>query len=618
MELKTILNKFDNLKNTKNNQYTALCPIHGDTENSLMLKYDFENRRVIVNCRAGCDFNQIIKEVELKKKDLFTEIIITAQYHYYDEQGDYKYTRIRYNNKSFKIDGYHKNDKILYNVQELLNRPNDVIYFVEGEKDVENLKKLGLLATTCGGANDWENKFTKYFIDREVVLIGDNDEAGKNLVNIVSKSISPVTKKLDIKYSPVGKDITDFIENYSGNDITTAIMNITSNDKELVFEVSKKGNYLNTHENFNRILKYLGWKVFYDIIKKVIYVETPNSTTELNDTHLSTIVSNYAKHNINFGKDKIMLNIKGEDVREIRNPVLEYLKENENNDETDYIKEMYKCLKLKNETELSYKLFKYWVLQTAIIATNTEGRLKAENVLVLQGEQGLYKTTFVNNLCPNPAWIKDGVTLNPADKDSVYKASTFWVVELGELDSTMKNEQSKLKQFLSEKYDKIRLPYDVTPTCLYRTTSFIGTVNKEAFLKDETGGRRWWILEIAEIDLEAQKKIQLDRFWGQAYYRAQRERYYLDREETLLLNKQNQKYNPRERAVIEFIDEEYSDFDGVINRKISTKDLYLKFTNDTGISINNKDFGKLIKKLYNVDTKLIRINNEVVRIYENL
>jgi putative DNA primase/helicase len=135
-------------------------------------------------------------------------------------------------------------------------------------------------------------------------------------------------------------------------------------------------------------------------------------------------------------------------------------------------------------------------------------------------------------------------------------------------------------------------------------------------LKDETGGRRWWILEIAEIDLEAQKKIQLDRFWGQAYYRAQRERYYLDREETLLLNKQNQKYNPRERAVIEFIDEEYGDFDGVINRKISTKDLYLKFTNDTGISINNKDFGKLIKKLYNVNTKVVNINKESFRIYE--
>jgi hypothetical protein len=76
------------------------------------------------------------------------------------------------------------------------------------------------------------------------------------------------------------------------------------------------------------------------------------------------------------------------------------------------------------------------------------------------------------------------------------------------------------------------------------------------------------------------------------------------------------KYSSIEKEIIEFIEREYISFENIINRKIYTKDLYHYFITQTKLNINTAEFGKLIKKLYGVNTKVIRINHEVFRIYE--
>lgn len=97
------------------------------------------------------------------------------------------------------------------------------IFFVEGEKDVETLDTLGLYATTSGGANDWSPELAKEFEGMEVVLIPDNDVAGKawlvkvgtDLLNFAKAvywvDLSEEAKKLGLELKK-GGDITDLLE----------------------------------------------------------------------------------------------------------------------------------------------------------------------------------------------------------------------------------------------------------------------------------------------------------------------------------------------------------------------------------------------------------------------
>lgn len=142
---------------------------------------------------------------------------------------------------------------------------------------------------------------------------------------------------------------------------------------------------------------------------------------------------------------------------------------------------------------------------------------KFELVLVLQGEQGLGKTTWFRSLLPTSLadYIIDGAHLDPADKDSVKKCISAWICELGEVDATFrKADIARLKSFLSSTHDQIRLPYDRVPSTFKRRTSFGASVNPSQFLTDSTGSRRF--LPIAVIECE-RHKIDMQQLWAQIW-----------------------------------------------------------------------------------------------------
>jgi len=108
-------------------------------------------------------------------------------------------------------------EPILYNLPELAIKSDKPIYIVEGEKDCKSLKKLGLLATTnSGGAGKWRDSYKKWFIDRVVIVIPDNDKPGFNHINDVVRSIKPVAKSIKRLILPgleKGEDVSDWINN---------------------------------------------------------------------------------------------------------------------------------------------------------------------------------------------------------------------------------------------------------------------------------------------------------------------------------------------------------------------------------------------------------------------
>jgi predicted P-loop ATPase len=104
----------------------------------------------------------------------------------------------------------------------------------------------------------------------------------------------------------------------------------------------------------------------------------------------------------------------------------------------------------------------------------------------------------------------------------------IWVIELAALDSIAKGDVSRIKAFMSRSTDRYRPPYGRHVVEQPRHCVFAGTVNHNQYLRDETGGRRFWPLRCNAI-LVDQLAADRDQLWGEARHRYQAgEKWWLD------------------------------------------------------------------------------------------
>lgn len=109
-------------------------------------------------------------------------------------------------------------EPVLYHLPELLasKQHNLTVYLVEGEKDVETLEFHGFVAT-CNpmGSGKWRDAYTAALIDRHVVVLPDNDEAGREHANLIQNALDGHVKSLKVIALPdlkKGEDVTDWFE----------------------------------------------------------------------------------------------------------------------------------------------------------------------------------------------------------------------------------------------------------------------------------------------------------------------------------------------------------------------------------------------------------------------
>lgn len=201
------------------------------------------------------------------------------------------------------------------------------------------------------------------------------------------------------------------------------------------------------------------------------------------------------------------------------NPVSEYLLKGVW-DRKDRISRICSILGIEKQIYKTYVT--KWLIQCVALGLNdSKYPVGAEGVLVLQGAQGSGKTSFFRTITPNAQWFVEGASIDVKDKDTVINALRGWITELGELDGTLKKEQSALKAFITQRNDFIRVPYAKEGILEPRRTSFCGTVNQEDYLRDETGSRRFWTIRANEIDKKALFSLSSDfinQLWYQAYF----------------------------------------------------------------------------------------------------
>lgn len=202
-------------------------------------------------------------------------------------------------------------------------------------------------------------------------------------------------------------------------------------------------------------------------------------------------------------------------------PVVDWLRSIPAWDGEDHIGRFMDCLTLGAEIspEQARTLVTTWLIGAVSAPHNGfAGRPidQGPPVLVLIGPQGIGKSRLLAKLVPDRSWVKTEQTLVTGDKDSVMALTRCWLVELGELDETMRrSSDGSSKQFLTRAEDVYRKPYGRLALHCPRRTAYIASINERRFLRDPTGNRRFLPLPVERIDLTALPAPE--ELWAQAY-----------------------------------------------------------------------------------------------------
>jgi hypothetical protein len=218
----TVLTHLRDVKKTSNG-WDARCPAHDDQHPSLGIAVA-KDGTVLLKCRSrGCSAGAVCKAAGLSLRDLFpsksgfsphnstARMNIVSTYDYPDADGQLLYQAVRLDPKDFRQRRPDGNGdwiwnlqgvrRVLYRLPQVLKAVADghTVFVVEGEKDADNLARLGLVATTnAGGAGKWTKAYSETLRGANVVILPDNDDAGRKHARQVARSLQGVATSVKV------------------------------------------------------------------------------------------------------------------------------------------------------------------------------------------------------------------------------------------------------------------------------------------------------------------------------------------------------------------------------------------------------------------------------------
>lgn len=195
----------------------------------------------------------------------------------------------------------------------------------------------------------------------------------------------------------------------------------------------------------------------------------------------------------------------------------------------------------------------------AAVGRGILGGVKYDYMPIFTGPQGIGKSTFLSIL--GKEWFSDSLT-SFEGKDAAELIQGTWINEVGELTAMTKQETSAVKQFLSKCDDIYRAAYGRQTKKYPRRCVFFGTSNDSEFLKDATGNRRFWPVDVgvhpAKKSVWQELPLEVEQIWAEAYtYWALGEPLYLSKELEELAAEQQESHREmsgKEGIIFDFLE----------------------------------------------------------------
>lgn len=421
----------------------------------------------------------------------------------------------------------------------------ETIFYVEGEKDVNTLMKRGYTVFTCGGSGDWKKGVSEIVRQANVIILADNDKPGEQLAYQVMQDLQLIANNVSIiKPMPeVPKaDITDYFEEgHTVEEFENLIRNVDdtesictdvqqdqkqdtgkkrtvtqkSNDEvvggpALVFKFldcnyDEDGNVKSVKQlvhNFEIVMdkdsRFAGKIRLNEFAQQpYLYGSVPwenenncRAWSSHDDSALFSLIQ--ADYGLKSRQDFADA-LKNVSMRNKFHPVRELL-DSLTWDGKEHIRSLLPEYLGAEDSDYTYQVMRLWMLG-AVSRVYKPGS-KFDYTIILQGPQGIGKSTFLKQMAMDDSWFNDSLDSLDSDK-AVQSLTGSWIIELAELKSLARTAGGveSVKRFLTATQDKYRIPYERRADTFYRQCVFAGTTNKDDFLQDETGNRRFLIVQ---------------------------------------------------------------------------------------------------------------------------
>lgn len=502
------------------------CPCHDDNTASLSLKLS-DSGKLLVNCLAGCNWKDIYKNITDRgllptRKPMQDRYAGARFYVYKDLVGNVLCRKVKLPSKKMWFERYESGKWVsgldgmtvpLYNLQEVVKA--NTVYLCEGEKDAEtinNAKKmasndtstengnspsfLGLVGTTNhAGATSWAPHLTEQLRGKCVVIIPDNDEAGRKRVSKLCKALQNVAREIRV-FCPPGVaehgDVTDWVN--AGGDCFQILGSSTALTLQPVKKKATHDEYYELFETalssprkciFNEKLMFQDatglWNPAInalDRLKAAALIANETKEAKFNTSHIQPFFFAYEAS----CKPEFLVDIPEWDGQ-------------------DRISAMAYLMKLKPDAGITEEAFsellKEWC---ALMFQRLHDPMIQNRILVLQGGQGIGKDTWTSMLVDGLGQFSVPLNVVGDEKDTYLQLHRGLVMKISEFDKTSKTEVSTLKDIITAPKTDLRAPYDKDARLRLCRCSFISSANVDDILRDYTGNRRFMIFEVESIE----------------------------------------------------------------------------------------------------------------------